>query len=123
MIVAVQFKGAGKDYNSQRYSYHTDLPLKIGDEVIVDSPSSGLVVVKVVAVSGNYDGTSASKWVVQKVDRSEYDRREEERRRKVVIETKLRAIEKEVEASYKYKYLAAVSPEAAELIRELESIK
>lgn len=123
MIVAVQFKGAGKDYNSQRYSYLTDLPLKIGDEVIVDSPSSGLVVVKVASVLAEYPHNSATKWVVQKVDRSEYDRREEDRRRKIVIETKLKAIEKEVEASYKYKYLAAVSPEAAELIRELESIK
>lgn len=123
MIVAVCFKGTGANYAGSVYHYLTDLPLKKGDEVIVDTPSGGLTVVKVAAVLADNSVTKATKWVVQKVDRTEYDRREEERRRKIVIETKLKAIEKEVEASYKYKYLAAVSPEAAELIKELESIK
>lgn len=123
MIVAVRFKGSSNIYCGSAYHYLTDLPLKVGDEVIVDSPSQGLVVVSVSALFVDHSSTKATKWVVQKVDRSEYDRREEERRRKIVIETKLKAIEKEVEASYKYKYLAAVSPEAAELIKELESIK
>ena len=54
------------------YTYKTDLELEVGDEVIVDAPSTGLTVVKVARVDTladiNMDAPFTYKWVVGKVD-------------------------------------------------------
>ena len=118
-VVQVKFKG----YVSSEYSYLTDLDLKVNDQVIVDSPRDGYVVVVVTKVSGPLEGTKATKWIVQKVDDTEYKRKEEARRKKAVIETKLRAIEKQLESTMKFEYLAKMSPEAARLLEELREIQ
>lgn len=118
-VVQVKFKG----YVSAEYSYLTDLDLKVNDQVIVDSPRDGYVVVVVTKVCGPLEGTKATKWIIQRVDDTEYKRKEEARRRKSVIETKLRAIEKQLESTMKFEYLAKMSPEAARLLEELKEIR
>lgn len=120
--VSVQFKGAGSVYSGSYYSYLTDLPLKPGDEVIVDSPSCGFVAVKVHAILGELNDGKATKWIVQKIDPTQYKARQEAERRKAVLVAKLKAIEKSVEETSRYHYLAAVSPEAAKLIEELKNL-
>lgn len=122
--VAVQFKG----YRSSRgqgieYHYLSDLDLKVGDNVIVESPSEGYVVVIVTKLCGPLESSKATKWIVQKVLDEEYKKREEVRRQKAVIEAKLKAIEKQYESSQKYAYLASFSPEAADLLKQLENIR
>lgn len=51
--------------------------VKVGDSVVVDSPSKGLCVVPVVEVHDtpqiDLDAPFEYKWIVQKVDRAEYD--------------------------------------------------
>ena len=122
--VAVKFKGY-KSRHGQGPDYHylSDLDLKVGDNVIVDSPTEGYVVVIVTKLCGSLETSKATKWIVQKVDDTEHKHREELRRQRAVIEAKLKAIEKQYESSQKYAYLAAISPEAASLIKELESIR
>ena len=123
-IVAVKFKGYKTTQGvGQEYHYLTDLNLTIGDNVVVESPSEGYVVVIVTKICGPLEGTKATKWIVQKVDDTEYKRKEEARRRKSVIETKLRAIEKQLESTMKFEYLAKMSPEAARLLEELREIR
>ena len=68
------------DQNGKRYTYKTRLSegIQEGDAVVVDSPSQGLVVVQVVAVHKvpkiDIDAPFTYKWIVQRVDRSSYDR-------------------------------------------------
>ncbi len=122
-VVAVKFKGYKTKFGQgQDYHYLTNLDLKVDDSVIVDSPTEGYVVVVVSKICGPTETTKASKWVVQKVDDEDYKRREEIARKKAVIETKLRAIERQVESQTKFQYLASISPEAKRLLDELSSL-
>lgn len=116
-IVKVKFQG----YSVTDYHYLTDLDLKVKDKVVVLSPN-GLQVVEVTQICGPLTNHKATKWIVDKVDMEAYGKREEERRRRIVIETKLKAIEKNLESSMKYQWMAAMSPEAAELIQELKNL-
>lgn len=120
-VVAVKFKNYGSTYAGTQYHYLTDLDLKVGDEVIVDSPSQGLVVVQIASLLGAIEG-KATKWVIQKVDTETHKRREEAERQRKVIETKLRAIQKTFDETKKWEYLAEQSPEAAALLRELKGL-
>lgn len=66
--------------------------VKVGDMVVVDSPSDGLCIVQVVGVDAKprieLDAPFSYKWIVQKVDRSVYDDllRQEERFREALVE-------------------------------------
>ena len=73
--IEVVFRGS-----AQRYVYKAKLKedIKKGDQVIVDSPKTGLTIVEVVNVHAvpkvDLDTSFTYKWVVQKVDRTEYDK-------------------------------------------------
>lgn len=68
-----------RDWSEKLYTYKALVSWNIqpDDRVIVDSPKDGLVVVKVDSVSSDPDLNFADvgnfKWVVQKVDTSQYD--------------------------------------------------
>ena len=70
----VQFKG-----NSKKYTYKVPegMELAEGDQVVVQSPIDGLVVVSVVSVSDDagidLDANFKYKWIVSKVDTAGYD--------------------------------------------------
>lgn len=116
--VIVQFINS---YSSQGYEYFypDEWNLNVGDRVVVDSPSSGYVTAKVITF--NQKG-KASKWLVQKVDDTEYKARKakEEERQKILKE--LDKIDKKVKEEQKYQYLANISPEAALLLNQLNRI-
>lgn len=116
--VIVQFINS---YSSQGYEYFypDEWNLNVGDRVVVDSPSSGYVTAKVITF--NQRG-KASKWLVQKVDDTEYKARKakEEERQKILKE--LDKIDKKVKEEQKYQYLANISPEAALLLNQLNRI-
>ena len=63
----------------KEYSYKALLTdnIKVGDLVVVDSPSEGLIIVQVIRVDAKprieLDAPFAYKWIVQKIDRSRYD--------------------------------------------------
>ena len=57
---------------TKHYNYKTTLDLEVGDEVLVETPSGELKVVRVEAVVDILDLTPGIryKWILQKVDRS-----------------------------------------------------
>lgn len=67
--------------NLKSYTYKVPLAwnVKAGDHLVVDSPSTGLTVVRVIGVDKlpmiDADASFTYKWAVQKVDRSEHDER------------------------------------------------
>lgn len=65
------------DTRTYTYKARLDAGVEVGSHVIVDSPSKGLVVVEVVAVHKvakiDLDAPWTYKWIVQKVDRTQYD--------------------------------------------------
>lgn len=69
--------------------------VEVGSQVIVDSPSKGLVVVEVVAVhlspKIDLDAPWTYKWIVQKVDRTAYD---EQLEREAQFETAMLEVER-----------------------------
>lgn len=71
--VEVEFSKGG-----QRYTYKSQTEIAAGSKVVVDSPTSGFVVVTVVSCSKGLDTAidkfPAYKWVVDVVDVEEYDR-------------------------------------------------
>lgn len=68
-----------REWSEKLYTYKALASWNIqpDDRVIVDSPKDGLVVVKVESVSSepdlNFSDVGNFKWIVQKVDRSQYD--------------------------------------------------
>ena len=69
-------RGAG---SSKPYTYKARLDdnIVVGDHVVVDSPNTGLTVVKVTNVHKvakiDLDAPFTYKWIVQKIDRTRYD--------------------------------------------------
>ena len=62
---------------TRTYTYKTTLDVQEGDFVIVDTPNGGLSVVQVKKLNDftdvNFNVTYGYKWVVQKIDRTDYD--------------------------------------------------
>ena len=84
-FVKVRFKHEGGGFSSKEYTYKTlDATLEAGDEVIVKSPTKGMVIVSVTEVLSYYEVSEefnfSIKWVVQKVDTTEYLARIEKER-------------------------------------------
>lgn len=121
-VIGGQFRpDFSKIYSGQIYHYVVpdEIELKVGDIAIVDTQyGPGLVKVH----SLHSESAKATRYVIQKVDLSEHQERQERMRRRSVIQSKLRAIEKEVFDRQKYDMLRMYSPEAAELLRELETL-
>jgi hypothetical protein len=111
-------------FNSQVYHYLTDIEgIKVGDKIIVDSPSDGYVAVKVQTVHKNTHAAKATKYIVNTIDDTAYKTRLEAEKRKAEIVKKLEKKRKEVEELAVYQWLAMQDSEAASLLNELKSIK
>ena len=106
----VQFKG-----NSKKYTYKVPegVELAEGDQVVVQSPIDGLVVVTVVSVSDeagiDLDATFKYKWIVSKVDTAGYD----------ALLAKEAAMEQDLK---KLRRKAAIKKQIAALMSEAEDI-
>ena len=117
-IVNVVFKTATREY-----SYLTDLDLSEGDYVVVDTPN-GFEVVKVVGTRGitSNQCAKASKWIVQKIDVTDYEAKKATRVIIQEIKNKLKQRKDDMEEIMLYKKLANTDPEIGALIKELESL-
>lgn len=118
-VVRCEFNSAVS--RSCSYAYLCDIPgVKVGDKVVVDTPSSGLtlVTVKEIAVGD----AKASKWIVDRVDLTAHEARRARAKRKAEIEAKLDAALKEELRKDRYAFLASKSPELSALVAELNSL-
>ena len=121
--ITLRVKFAG--YNPKIYDYLYDLeeggvPPAEGDIAIV-KPSSNYEVVTIVEFLDQAT-PQATKYAFGFISMAAHKAREYRvaRRKKIVAE--LKKIETEVHESFRYNYLASMSPKAAGLIRELETI-
>lgn len=75
--VKVVFKQGESGQQHYTYKVQKAWNVKAGDELVVDSPRGGMVVVQVVSVDKTADldenASFTYKWAVQKVDRTGYD--------------------------------------------------
>lgn len=76
---AAPWTGGDKESEPESWTYKVrkDMGIQVDDAVIVDSPSNGLQIVRVVAVHDtpqiDLDAPFEYKWVIQKIDRAEHD--------------------------------------------------
>ena len=109
-------------YDTRTYSYkcHDDSVEK-GDQVVVDTPNGDSEVVEVVDV---IDGVSktATKWIVCKVDRTEYAKRLAKEQRKREIKEILDDEKKKMDELLVYKMLAENNPAMEALLNELKEL-
>lgn len=68
--IECQFRSSYKNY-----TYLSPRHVRKGDDVVVETPDGHLEVVKVVRVDKEPNVTMPLKWIVQRVDRSDYDKR------------------------------------------------
>lgn len=120
--VGAQFRGEySKYFAGTVYDYLVpdEIELRVGDYIVVDTVN-GLGLAKVHDLKTS--SKKATRYVVQKVDLTAFEERQERARRRSVIEAKLRVLEKEVMQQQRENFLRNYSPEAAELLRQLETL-
>lgn len=115
----VQFSSSCK-----QYTYMTDLDLAPDDLVVVESPSDGFVVVKVVETRGLTPGqmSRATKWVVQKIDVTDYLKKVERAKIAQEVRNRLNARKDQLQELFIYKQLAESDPQMAKLLEQLYSV-
>ena len=114
--VSVQFSGT-----TNTYHYMSHKVCAVGDTVVVDTPRNGLACARVTQFHKNRTMPNATKRIVQKVDTKDYEKYLQTQRAKADAKAKLDNLLKQVEETSKYKLLVEQFPEAAELIKTLES--
>jgi len=116
IFVKVTFGDYGK-----HCEFKTDLEdLKENDWVICDSVNGMLLgqVQEMVTYS-----TRATKWIIQKVDLEDHERRIKLEKRKAVIKRKMDIKKKEIEEAAIYKMLAEKDEDMAQLLKEYEEME
>lgn len=135
-IVNVRFENretyASTPYNRQTervgkaYAYFTDIEgIEADDMVVVETPE-GLKIVRVVKVvtdAASVLASAASKWIVSKVDIATYRKREEDAKRRDMIEQRLKQLAEEQIKKDAWAALVAANPEAAALVEELGKLQ
>lgn len=127
-VVKVQFpsiriRGAECNvvYEGTHFSYLTDIDdFKEGDFAVVDTPRSGLTVVKVVEIASC--DAKATKWVVDKVDVAAYQERKLREARKAELLTIMKAEAAKASDLLVYETLAKSSPEFKALLDEYKTL-
>lgn len=111
-LVAVLFEN-----NLKEYHFLTVEALELGNKVVVDT-QSGLKIATVVRTRG-ISVTSASRWVVQKINTNAHEERLRKQEIVVEIKNKLRKRKDEMEDILIYQKLAKDDPEIKKLLEEL----
>ena len=119
--VSVKFSSG---YQEKTYAYLTDIDdVSVGDTVVVESPHSGMTCVVVKGIDDSAEAISkATKWVVCKVNDTAYRARIEAEREKAKILAKLQKIKAQVLEQNQFEELARLSPEAADLVKQLKTL-
>lgn len=120
-IAKVDFVGMIGGHNHNVYNFYTnDCTLEYGDKVVVHS-NNGLAI-------GNFKGYEESdtvvpeKWIIQKIDLSHHNKREEDKKRLVELKNKMHAKRKKAEEIQIYEILAKEDEEMAEMLREFKEL-
>lgn len=110
MIVTVKFKGSGSVYAGDEYYYRTDIPVAIGEEVVVNTPT-GLTVAMVYRKPDLYAITNIEdikEYIVQRIDKRHYNelmQKQKEHQRAKIAE----ALDKRIEYFQKTKFAEILS--------------
>lgn len=125
-IVTVRFAESKVGYGTPKsYAYYCDIDgIAVGDAVVVDTPSSGLTVVRVVSIAPltAEDVHKASKWIVDKVDVAAHNARREREARRKVLEAQLEKALEEALRKDRFTRLAELNPDLAPLVEELKGL-
>lgn len=120
-VIKVQFKDNYKlKYQGKSYQYLCDQQVSLGSFVVVDTPSEGYVIVKVVEI--DVKDTKATKSIVCVVDDAKYKAEVE---LEMEVKSTLAKLEQAAQRTNKlalYKVLAETSPEVADLYSKLEKL-
>jgi len=114
-VVVVEF--ASTPYKS--YHFRTDLLLRVGDQVVVDTVN-GFAVAEVKGFKE--DSAMATKWVVQKIDINEHERRLERIRQVDSLKRELESRRKAVEAEAIHVLMSNMDPEYAKAYAQLAAM-
>ena len=125
-IVTVRFAESKVGYASAKgYAYYCDIDgVAVGDAVVVDTPSSGLTVVRVVSLVPDTaeDVHKVNKWIVDKVDVAAHNARREREARRKVLEAQLEKALEEALRKDRFARLAELNPDLAPLVEELKGL-
>ena len=105
----IQFNSSSKHYT---YKAPNTIQLAVGDKVVVDSPSEGLVVVVITEMLTNVPTQGRYKFIVSKVDLTEYDRLTK------LESSMISIIEKDEMEKQQKAFLALISTEAQDLLSQ-----
>jgi len=119
-IVEVKFSPyKNGQYEGKSYNYiATQDNIKEGDFLVVDTPSSGYTIVKVVDVSEYKETTKANKYVVDKIDVEAYQNRLQREKDLKLLKAKLDKKVSERQSITIYEKFADDDPEIADLLSE-----
>ena len=120
-MVRVQFDNYHKQYTF-RLPKELIGKVYLGDTVVVQCKDKHLALATVCEVNASVPSGIELSWVICKVDLSEAQRREEVAKRKAYLIERLEAKKKEMEDRTIYEMLAAKDTEAADMLKELESL-
>lgn len=104
--VKVHFHPNNKGYWYLVGEEYSEFELPVGTNVVVNSPYSGLTVVKVAAVNNDTLSQQAKECIVDVVDTSYYDQRKTNAARRLVIKQELEKKANELLELKKYEILA-----------------
>lgn len=123
--VGVQYKDMNGVAFGKVYTYKTDIEgLEVGDDVIVDAPSTGMTVVKVAELHEIADldekATFEYKWIVSKVDAEGHEKRLE---REEELAKEFAVIQRKVKKAKMVEQLAkSLGYESADECEELNAL-
>ena len=118
-VIAIRFSTNGC-LGEKVYAYFTDLEVKVGDWVIVEvSKEFKTAMVTDAEGLSKADIAKAHKWIVQKVEVAEYEKRAIKERKINELRNQLRARKEEAEEYLIYQQLAKIDPSIKALMSEL----
>lgn len=123
--VKVRFSATGAQRGTNtEYAYLCDIPgVAVGDHVVVDTPSNGLTIAKVIQIGDTVENvTKATKWIVDKVDVSAHKARLARIERKKLLEAQLEQALAEELRKDRYARLAQSNEALAKLVEEFNQL-
>lgn len=117
----IKSSGNKTDFDYAYRSWRDDI--QVGQYIVVESPATGMSIAIVSTVYTDLtDAAKATKWIVNIIDTEQYNHimGAEQRRKDLLSELSRR--EKVLSEADRYRRLAAIDPEAAKLVEELDRL-
>lgn len=126
-IVAVTFDDrsgyGGNSSPRKHYHYLTNLDLQVGDKCVVNSPYGGDTIVTVRSLDPVNGIRHASKWIICKVDRSEYEARQQAEAELAALQQQLQVEITIAEERAHRARLVAVYPQLGDTLKRIEGLE